>query len=106
MEIEQIRKVLKALSKKYSMEIITSLFKEGKKYVAQLAEELGVSYSTVQQRINELEKAGLVNCTNKLHPIFRRPIKEVEIRSFKIVLSPLDIQQMVAGERVGEGFKV
>ncbi|MFB0543368.1 MAG: winged helix-turn-helix transcriptional regulator [Candidatus Bathyarchaeia archaeon] len=88
------------------MEIITSLFKDGKKYVAQLGEELGISYSTAQQRINELEKAGLVNCTNKLHPVFRRPIKEVEIRNFRIVLSPLNIQQIIARERVEEGFKV
>lgn len=106
MEIENIRRMLKALSKKHSLEIITSLFNGGKKYIAQLGKELGVPYSTVQQRINELEEVGIINCSDIIHPVFRRPIKEAEVRNFQIVLSPRTIQQIVARERVEEGFKV
>ena len=106
MEIGDIRRKLRALSKKYSLEIIASLFKGSKKYVSQLAEELGAPYTTILQRVAELERAGLINCSETLHPLSRRPIKEAEIVNFQILLNPLSVQQIVAKEWGGAGFKV
>jgi len=78
------------------MEILSALFKRGKKYVSQLGEELDLPYTTVQQRVNELEAAGLVKCSEMLHPISRRPIKEIDIINFQIILSPRIMSQMIA----------
>lgn len=88
------------------MEILSTLFKDGKKYVSQLANDLGVPYTNVQQRINELEAAGLVKSSETIHLITRRPIKEVELISFQIVLSPRIISQMVTSEQSNDSSKI
>ncbi|RJS88426.1 ArsR family transcriptional regulator [Candidatus Bathyarchaeota archaeon] len=106
MSAEDVRRKLRALSKKHSLEIVATLFKGGKKYASQLSKELGLPYTTVQQRINELEAAGLVRCTSTLHPLSRRPIREVEALNFQILLSPRSIQQLVEGGSVKGGFRV
>jgi|GEM_PF-2615101 len=106
MYAEDVRRKLRVLSKKYTMEILSSLFKGGKKYVSQLGDELGIPYATVQQRINELEMAGFVKSSETLHLVSRRPIKEVELSNFQIVISPRTIPQLVAGEPSEEGFRI
>jgi predicted transcriptional regulator len=103
---EDVRRKLKVLSKKYSLEILCALFKGGKKYVSQLGEELGIPYTTIQQRVNELESVGLIKSSETLHLVSRRPIKEVELSSFQIVISPRTIPQILAGEQGDEGFRI
>jgi predicted transcriptional regulator len=103
---EDVRRKLKVLSKKYSLEILSALFKGGKKYVSQLGEELGIPYTTIQQRVNELESVGLIKSSETLHLVSRRPIKEVELNSFQIVVSPRTIPQILAGEQGDDGFRI
>jgi len=98
MLVEDVHRRLRVLSKRHSMEILSVLFIGGKKYVSQLGEELGLPYATIQQRINELEGAGLVKCSESLHPLSKRPIKEVEVINFQMILSPRIISQIVTEE--------
>jgi predicted transcriptional regulator len=106
MSNEDVRRKLKVLSKKNSMEILSALFKGGKKYISQLGNELSIPYTTIQQRVNELEAVGLVKCSETLHFVSRRPIKEVELINFQIIISPRTIPQMLTGGQGDEGFKI
>ena len=106
MSEEYLRRKLRTLSKKYSMEIISTLFRGDKKYVSQLSKELYMPYATVQQRVNELENMGLVKCFKTLDLTSRRPIKEVELINFQIILSPRTISQMVTSEQSNDSFKI
>jgi len=105
MSTGDIHRKLRVLSKKYSLEIISALFKGGKKYVSQLGDELSMPYATIQQRIDELEMAGLIKSTETLHPLSKRPIKEVEIINFQIILSPRIISQIIAEQGNGRQSK-
>jgi len=95
MSTEKVRRACKVLRKKYSIEIIAALFERDGKYITQLSEERGIPYTTIEQRINELEAAGLVKCSETLHAVMKRPIKEVKLRNFRIVLSPRTIHQII-----------
>jgi DNA-binding HxlR family transcriptional regulator len=95
--MENIRIQLKALSKRHSLELIRLLF-EDQKYVSQISEETGIPYSTVQQRVAELERAGIVEVEAGVDEASKRAIKLVRLVNFRIELTPRVIQKLVTGE--------
>ena len=88
---------LKVLSKRHSLELIRLLF-EDQKYVSQISEETGIPYTTVQQRVAELERAGIVEVKAGVDEASKRAIKLVRLVNFRIELTPRVIQKLVTGE--------
>ena len=95
--MENLRMQLKALSKRHSLELMRLLFEE-KKYVSQISEETGIPYTTVQQRVAELERAGIVEVEAGVDEASKRAIKLVRLVNFRIELTPRVIQKLVSGE--------
>ena len=95
--MEKIRDQLKALSKRHSLELICLLF-EKKKYISQLSEETGIPYTTVQQRVAELERAGVVEIEADVDEASKRAIKRVRLLNFRIELTPRVIKNLATGE--------
>ena len=95
--MENIRMQLKVLSKRHSLELIRLLF-EDQKYVSQISEETGIPYTTVQQRVAELERAGIVEVEARVDEASKRAIKLVRLVNFRIELTPRVIQKLVTGE--------
>lgn len=88
---------MKALSKRYSLEIISGLL-DGPQYISKLSESLGIPYTTTQQRVAELERAGLVRIEPDIDDASKRAIKLVSLLNFRLELSPRRIYTMVTGE--------
>jgi hypothetical protein len=57
--------------------------------------ETNIPYTTVQHRVNELERAGLVRIVNQVDSETGRAIKLVRVSNFRINLTPADIVRMV-----------
>ena len=102
--MERIRDQLRVLSKRHSMEIIGALL-EGARYISQIAAEMGIPYTTAQQRVAELERAGLIEVVNKVDETSKRAVRETRLVNFRIELSPRIIRQLVSGESKKE-FRV
>lgn len=98
--MERLKDQLKILSKRHTMELIKALL-DGPKYISQLSEELGMPYTTAQQRVAELERAALVEIEASVDEASKRAIKRVRLRSFRIDLSPRNIKALVDGEDDG-----
>ena len=88
---------LKVLSKRHSLELIRLLF-EDQKYVSQISKETGIPYTTVQQRVSELERVGIVEVEAGVDEASKRAIKLVRLVNFRIELTPRVIQKLVTGE--------
>jgi DNA-binding Lrp family transcriptional regulator len=71
---------------------------EGPKYITQISEELGIPYTTAQQRVAELEWAELVGVEADVDESSKRAIRLVRLANFRIELSPRSIQSIVKGE--------
>jgi len=99
--LEKIREQLKILSKRHSLQIVSMLL-EGPRYITQISEELGVPYTTTQQRVAELEWADLVEVESSIDEASKRGVRLVRLVNFRIELSPRSIQAMLKGgdERV------
>jgi DNA-binding MarR family transcriptional regulator len=82
------------------MELIRALL-DSPKYISQLSEELGIPYTTAQQRVAELERAALVEIEASVDEASKRAVKRVRLRSFRIDLSPRNIKALVDGEDDG-----
>lgn len=102
--VERIRGQLRVLSKRHSMEIIGALL-DGPRYISRLAAEMGVPYTTMQQRVAELERAGLVSVNDGVDETSKRAVREVRLVNFRIEVSPRIIRQLIAGGDEGE-FRV
>ena len=102
--VERIRGQLRVLSKRHAMEIIGALL-DGPRYISRLAAEMGVPYTTVQQRVAELERAGLVSVNDGVDETSKRAVREVRLVNFRIEVSPRIIRQLIAGGDEGE-FRV
>jgi len=102
--MEGLRHQLKVLSKRHSMEIIGGLL-DGPRYISQIAEEIGIPYTTAQQRVTELERTGLIEVVDGVDEASKRAIREARLVNFRIELSPRIIQQIIKGEERGE-FRV
>lgn len=102
--MERLRKQLRILSKRHSMEIIGALL-DGPMYISQIAEEMEIPYTTAQQRVAELERAGLIEVVDKVDEASKRAVRQARLVSFRIELSPRIIHQLTGGG--GErGFRV
>ncbi len=95
--MERLRDQLKVLSKRHSMEIIGALLEETR-YISQIAEEMDIPYTTAQQRVAELERAGLIEVVDKVDESSKRAIREARLVNFRIELSPRIIRQLINGE--------
>lgn len=95
--MERLRDQLRVLSKRHSMEIIGALL-DGPRYISQIAEEMGVPYTTAQQRVAALKRAGLIEVANKVDEASKRAVREARLVNFRIELSPRIIRQLVMGK--------
>jgi len=95
--MEELRYQLKVLSKRHSMEIIGELL-DGPKYISQIAVEMGIPYTTAQQRVTELERAGLIEVVDEVDEASKRAVREARLVNFRMELSPRIIQKLVTGE--------
>jgi len=93
--MESLKAKLKALSKSHSFELIGQLLDEPR-YISQLSEALGIPYTTAQQRVAELERAGLVTVSRDIEKDSKRAIKLVEYADFLVEISPYKIRAMLA----------
>lgn len=94
--MERLRVQLGVLSKRHSMEIIGALLGRPR-YISQIAAEIGIPYTTAQQRVAELERAGLIEVAHVVDEASKRAVKEARLVNFRIELSPRIIRQLVAG---------
>lgn len=95
--MEKVRERLKILSKRHSLEIVSKLL-DGPRYITQISDELGIPYTTAQQRVAELEWANLVEVEAGIDEVSKRAIRLVRLVNFRIELSPRTIQTIVRGE--------
>jgi len=89
---------MKALTKKYSWEIIADLM-SGKKNLTQVSEDNIIPYATIQKRIAELEAAGLVSMSDELDDRTGRPVKAARVEEVRIEVDPEKILNIVRKER-------
>jgi len=97
MEMESLKAKLKALSKSHSFELLGQLLDEPQ-YISQLSEVLEIPYTTAQQRVSELERAGLVTVSRDIEKHSKRAIKLVEYADFLVEISPYKIRKMLAAK--------
>lgn len=95
--MDKLRDQLKVLSKRHSLEMISILL-DGPRYISQISGELGIPYTTVQQRVAELERAGFIEVAPSIDEASKRAIKEVRLINFRIELSPRVIHALLMGE--------
>ncbi len=100
-----IRGQLKALSKRHSLEMISILL-DGPKHIAQLSNELGIPYTTAQQRVAELERVGLLNVIPDVDEASKRAIKRVHFANFRVELTPRTIRGIVSREQANGTLSV
>jgi predicted transcriptional regulator len=101
--LDDIRGQLKALSKRHSFEIISVLL-DGSKNISQLSNEIGIPYTTAQQRIDELRRVGLLNVKPDIDAVSKRAIKRVILANFRVELTPRNIHNIVSNERANNAF--
>jgi predicted transcriptional regulator len=77
---------------------LISLLFENQKYVSQLSEETGIPYTTIQQRVAELERAGIVEVVPSVDDASKRAIKLVRLLNFRIELTPRVIRKLTYGD--------
>jgi len=99
--MEGLRKQLRVLSKRHSMEVLRSII-EGPKYISQISEEMGIPFATAQQRVMELERAGLVEVVDRVDEASKRAVRMVRLLNFRVELSPRIISQLMGGRTEGE----
>ena len=96
--MEDIRGQLKALSKRHSLEMISVLL-DGPKHISQLSNDLRIPYTTTQQRLSELERAGPLNVVPDVDEASKRAIKRVRLSNFRVELTPRTIRNSVNREQ-------
>jgi predicted transcriptional regulator len=96
---KDIQNKLRVLGKKHTWRILAHI-QRGSKYITQISAETKIPYTTVQHRVRELERAGLVRIVGQVDRETGRAIKLVRVSNFRISLTPADIVRMV--ERADE----
>jgi len=92
---KDIQGKLRVLGKKHTWRILAHI-QRGSKYITQISAEANIPYTTVQHRVRELERAGLVRIVGQVDRETGRAIKLVRVSNFRITLTPADIARMVA----------
>jgi DNA-binding HxlR family transcriptional regulator len=95
---KQMKARLRVLSKKYTWEIIADLM-EGKKNLTQIAEEGGIPYTTVQNRVVEMEKLKLITIHDEVDKHSKRPVKMIRVEDFRFEVSGAKILELMRLER-------
>ena len=96
---EQVLTQLRILGMRYTWEILASI-NSGSKFLKQIARETRIPYTTVQKRVNDLEKAGLVRVFNDVDGRTGKFIRKVRVSRFRLSLDPYTIERMVKEGRV------
>ena len=72
---------------------------DGPKHISQLSNDLGIPYTTAQQRVAELEREGLLNVIPGVDDASKRAIKRVHLANFRVELTPRTILNIVHKEQ-------
>ncbi len=91
---KQMKARLRILSKKHTWEIIAGLM-EGKKNLSQIAEESGIPYTTVQNRVVEMEKLKLITVHDEVDRHSKRPVKMIRVEDFRLEITGTKILELV-----------
>jgi len=94
MNASSLRDVFRALSKRYALEILSCLA-GGDKNITEISNETGIPYTSVQQTVSTLERAGLVRTVYDRDPSSKRPIRRVFVNNFMIIITPETIRKAV-----------
>ena len=94
MEASSLREVFKALSKRYALEILSCIVDKGKN-ITEISDETGIPYTSVQQTVSLLERVGLVRTVYDRDPSSKRPVRQVFINNFMIIVTPETIRKAV-----------
>ncbi|MGD2201255.1 MAG: winged helix-turn-helix domain-containing protein [Candidatus Bathyarchaeota archaeon] len=95
--MEDIRAKFRVLSKKHTLEMIKHLM-DGPLYISQISNTLGIPYTTAQQRVVELERAGLVRVEATIDEASKRAVKIVNPVNFRLEISPRSIYNWLTEE--------
>ncbi|MCX6649369.1 MAG: hypothetical protein NTV61_08295 [Candidatus Bathyarchaeota archaeon] len=95
---KQLKARLRVLSKKYTWEIIADLM-DGKKNLTQIAIEGSIPYTTVQNRVMEMEKLKLITIHDEVDKHSKRPVKMIRVEDFRLEVTGSKIQELMRLER-------
>lgn len=95
---KQLKARLRVLSKKYTWEIIADLM-EGKKNLTQIAIEGSIPYTTVQNRIVEMEKLKLITIHDEIDRNSKRPVKMIRVEDFRLEVTGSKIRELMRLDR-------
>ena len=87
--------VLSALGNAHRLRIVAVLSSQGRKYVSQLAREVGISRPLLHLHLQKLEAAGLVDSKLELSPD-GKALNYFEVTKFAIELTPSIIAKAAA----------
>ena len=92
---ERLLAALAALANPHRLRIVSVLSSSGRKYVSQLAREIGISRPLLHLHLQKLEAAGLV--TGKLElSADGKALNYFEVTKFAIALTPASIAKATA----------
>jgi len=97
-ESRLLRNQLKILSKMHTWEILSHIIK-GAKFITQISREMNLPYTTVQHRVQEMERANLVTMRNEIDDKTGKAVKLVRASHFKLILEPKVFAEIVEKER-------
>jgi DNA-binding HxlR family transcriptional regulator len=95
---KQLKARLRVLSKKYTWEIIADLM-DGKKNLTQIAIEGSIPYTTVQNRIMEMEKLKLITIHDEIDRNSKRPVKMIRVEDFRLEVTGSKIRELMRLDR-------
>ena len=84
---DQLLAMLAALSNPHRLRIVALLQSGGRKYVSQMARELGISRPLLHLHLQKLQDAGLVSSEMEVSPD-GKALNYFEVSNFNVVLSP------------------
>lgn len=96
--LETTRQRLRVLGKRHTMEILAHI-SESPKYITQIAEETRIPYTTVQHRVNELERSNLIKVINGTDEKTGKAVKLITVSHFNLQLDEDKVKQMVERAR-------
>jgi len=92
---ERLLAALAALANAHRLRIVAVLSSDGRKYVSQLAREVGISRPLLHLHLQKLEDAGLVSSKLELSPD-SKALNYFEVTKFGIELTPSTIAKAAA----------
>ena len=92
---ERLLAALAALANAHRLRIVAVLSSDGRKYVSQLAREVGISRPLLHLHLQKLEDAGLVSSKLELSPD-GKALNYFEVTKFGIELTPSTIARAAA----------